>query len=578
MKNSAAQFSFLVLVLLSACSSGPRKSGSDTATSEAVSELGKRATGKTFAVAAQGPYSAEAAKRIMESGGNLVDAFVATSFTLAVELPYATGIGGGGFALFRHAPSKIIHAFDFRERAPMAAHSKIFLKANGEVDAEAAQTGGLAAGVPGLVAGVLEMHNLYGKLPRAKVLAPAIELAEKGFNVSKTFAAMILENKDRLHYYRGSRALYFKADGQPLAAGDLFVQKDLAETLKKIAARGQKAFYQGDVALRIINYLKPNGGVMEFADLLRYRAKVRKPIRGNYKGFEIVGMPPPSSGGLLIQQMLNNLENEKLSDSSPESVKNVHRTVAAMQLAFADRGKYFGDTDFVKMPIESLLSKDYAQERKKLFKPERALKADEILPGDFKITAKDHTVHFSMADAEGNVIASTQTINGLFGNAMVIPGTGILMNNEMDDFSTKEGAMNMYGAVGSKANLVAANKRPLSSMSPTMILKDGKVLYALGSPNGTRIITCTLLSLLNLLEYDMSLSRAIAAPRYHHQWRPDTLWIEKDFSSSTKRSLKEMGYDLTERSWGCSVQAVGIREGALEAVADPRGNGAAASL
>ncbi|MBP7843242.1 MAG: gamma-glutamyltransferase [Proteobacteria bacterium] len=570
MKNYHRISMFFSALLIVSCASQSTKTGSNNALPAPSSS--KTARGKTFAIATQGPYSAQAARKVMEAGGNLIDAFVATSFTIAVELPYSTGIGGGGFALVYHAPSKNVTAFDFRERAPMATHSKIFLKGK-EVDSEASKTGGLAAGVPGLVAGVLEIHNLYGKLPRAMVIAPAIELAENGFIVNDRFAERIKDNSERLSHYRASKELYFKADGSPLQKGDLFVQKDLAKTLKLIAEKGRRGFYGGETAVKIVNYLKPNGGVMETSDIYNYHAKIRKPLRNTYKGFEVIGMPPPSSGGLITQQILNLLENEELQKSSASDIKNIHKTVAAMQLAFADRGKYYGDTDYVKMPMSSLMSKEYALERKKLFQSDRALKAEEILPGDLKIRESDHTIHFSMADSEGNVISSTQTINGHFGNAMVIPGTGILMNNEMDDFAAKEGDANMFGAFGSKANLVAPGKRPLSSMAPTLVMKDGKIIYALGSPDGTRIISCVTLTLLNLMEYGMDLDDAIEAPRYHHQWRPDTLRVEPSISGSNKDKLTKLGYVLEEKPSTCSVQGVKITDSGLEAVADPRGNG-----
>jgi gamma-glutamyltranspeptidase/glutathione hydrolase len=566
----AINFYFInFLLLLNSCSTSQKKLTELNPTLPITkNNLKKNVSEKNFVVASQGYFSAQAARKIYQEGGNLIDAFAAASFTAAVELPYSTGLGGGGFALFYHAPSKNVMAIDFREKAPHAVNSKVFLNSQGSVMSESSKTGGIAAGVPGLVAGVLEMHNLYGQLPRAKILEAAIELAEKGFLVTDIFAKRLKENAQRLSYYRGSRAVFFKADGQPYQKGDLFVQKDLAELLKKISLKGQPAFYRGDIALRIINYLKPNGGIMEFDDLIRYRAKLRKPIKGTFLGYEIYGMPPPSSGGILIQNMLNILENLNLS-SDYKNLLNIHKTITAMQLAFADRNQYFGDTDFVKMPIEELLNKSYGVERSKLINEQKALKSEEIHAGNFQVKESNHTIHFSMADKEGNVISSTQTINGYFGNAMIIPGTGILMNNEMDDFSIEQKKINVSGAYGSLKNQPAPNKRPLSSMSPTLIFKNSEPVYALGSPAGTRIISCVLLSILNLLKYDMNLEKAIAAPRYHHQWQPDTLEIETAYKDQFN-DLKKLGYEIDEWPSECSVQAVQLGKDTLKAVADPR--------
>jgi len=536
-----------------------------------------QATGDKFVVSTQSERASQAGKLMIEQGGNIIDAFAATSFVLAVEEPYATGIGGGGFLLFRHAATGKVVAYDFREQAPAKAGDKLFLKADGSVDAERSKTGAHAAGVPGLVAGILEIHNLYGRLSREKVIKPAIELAESGFKVSSGFAYTLKESKDRLSKYRGSRDLFFK-NGEVLKEGDLFQQKDLAETLRTISKKGRDGFYKGKIAWATVMYLHKNDGLHTISDFVRYRPKKRDPIKGTYNGYTVYGMPPPSSGGILVQQILNTLEGARLGNGMPFDVDNVHKTTIAMQTAFADRGKYFGDADFIDFPQAKLLSEDWAAEHRKLLDSKRALSADEISTAKGFPKEPDHTVHFSMADQEGNVLASTQTINGWYGNAMVVPGTGILMNNEMDDFSAAPGASNLFGAYGSAANKVEGRKRPLSSMSPTLIFKNGEPRYALGSPNGTRIISCVALTTLNLVEYGMSLKNAIAAPRYHHQWRPDELWVEPYFPTKTKDELAALGYKIQEKTWGCKVQGVSWSPGKLSAVADPRGSASALGL
>lgn len=534
-------------------------------------------TGEEAAIATQGPYASAAAQMILSMGGNLVDAAVASSFVISVERPQSTGLGGGGFLLYFKPGMPQPVSFDFREQAPLKAHSKMYLDNKGNEISKLSLDGSMAIGVPGLVAGLFEFHRQYGKLDWDLVLGPAIDLAEHGFEVYPELSEALKDRQDVLAQFPDSKKIFLNKEGKALGQGDWLFQKDLAQTLRIIAEQGDKGFYSGELAKKITSSIVSHGGVWGKDDLSSYKVKERTPIYGNYKGYGIYSMAPPSSGGVHVIQILNMVENDELAKYGAQDPRSVHLIASSMQQAFSDRAAHLGDSDFVHVPIVALSSKNYALEKRRLIPRYRALKKDEVLP--FKTTEikdPDHTTHFSMMSNKGEVVVSTQTINGWFGSGLVAEGTGIVMNNEMDDFATKVGASNLFGAVGGSQNLVEPNKRPLSSMSPTIVLKDGMPLLGVGTPSGTRILTCVAQTLLNVLEFKMNSWDAVSALRYHHQWSPDQLRFESDLlPASLKEDLQELGHDVVIKDLGCRIQLVRSNGFQLEAVSDPRGSGEA---
>jgi len=568
-----------VLFLMTSCSSGVLEKNYqkvNLAAGEKHSDHEK--WGKTYSIATQGRFASLAGEEMFEKGGNIVDAFTAVSFVLSVERPQSTGIGGGGFLLYyphEKRPGGTPITVDFREKAPLKSHNKMFLDKLGNEIPRKSIDGIFAAGVPGLVAGVLEVHKEHGKLPLETVLAPAIKLAKNGFKVYPELAKALKLRAPILKRYKASRKIFVK-NGKVLQLGDTLIQKDLAKTLKTIAKKGKDGFYKGWVANAIVKEHRRLKGLITLKDLKRYNVKYRDPIEGNYKGYKIFSMSPPSSGGVHVVQILNILENDDLKSYGVQHPKTIHLTASAMQRAFADRAAYLGDSDFVKVPVKGLTSKKYAKDIRFSIPESKAL--NETWSRDpFDTPMKyesPETTHFTIMDGKGNTIVSTQTINGYFGSAVVVPGTGILLNNEMDDFSTKPGAKNLFGAVGSKKNLVEPEKRPLSSMSPTILLKDGEPVLALGTPSGTRILTCVTQTILNYVEHELSLYDSITATRYHHQWQPNEIRIEESgLPKKTVRSLMRMGHQLNFKNLGCRVQAIAKEGSKLHAVSDPRGRG-----
>ena len=535
----------------------------------------KISQGKRFVVSTQGQYSSIAALQMFERGGNAVDAFVAASLSLAVERPQSTGLGGGGFLLYQAANMSRPISVDFRETAPLEAHSKMYLDKNGDVIEGKSINGIHAVAVPGVVAGLLEFHEKYGKLPRAVVMWPAIELAETGFIIYPELEKAMKYRQKELIKDKAARKIFLNLDGSPLKSGQRLIQVDLGKTLRKIAAGGKDAFYKGEIAAAIVKTSKAHGGIISAKDLASYTPKYRPPVAGHYRDYDIYSMAPPSSGGVHAIEILNIVEDLNLRKYGPGHPLSIHYTAEAMKQAFADRSEYMGDPDFEKVPVAFLLSKVYAATVRSMITPDRARTKEEVKPGDIpEMYESDETTHLSIADNEGNVITSTQTINGLFGSAVVAEGTGIVLNNEMDDFATKVGASNLFGAVGGSKNLVAPKKRPLSSMSPTIVTYQQKPIYALGTPSGTRILTCVAQTLLNLLEYDMDLYPSVAAVRYHHQWSPDVLRIgPPGLPADVLESLKVKGHKIDMRPLGCKVQAVALKEDGLHGVSDPRGEG-----
>ncbi|MGZ3655353.1 MAG: gamma-glutamyltransferase [Bdellovibrionota bacterium] len=537
---------------------------------------GTEASGSHFAIAAQGKETANAGARIFAEGGNIIDAAVAVSFVIAVERPQSTGIGGGGFLLFREGKSGRVFAVDFRERAPFKATRDMFLDESGAFIPARSLTGILSVATPGLVAGLLEIHQKWGKLKLAQVMAPAIEVAEKGFAIPAPLAQAIDGRQYALALDPDAGKIFFHPDGTPLLAGERLVQKDLGRTLRLIAAEGKKGFYSGPVATAILSTSLKQQGLLTRKDLDSYKVKWREPLHGTFRGLDLYSMPPPSSGGIHVLQILNMLENDPLRELGFLSPQAIHREAAAMQLAYADRAVYPGDPDFVKVPTDWLISKEYAKQRRALIDVTRAKPSTEVQAGAIPKAESPETTHFSIMDSSGNAVSSTQTVNYLFGSAVIASGTGVLLNDEMDDFSAKPGASNAYGALGGDANAVAPGKTPLSSMSPTIVVKDGFPVMAVGAPGGTRIISCVAQTILNYFSFGLTPYESVAGVRIHHQWMPDRLDLEAPGPGDVAlQQLQKMGYhtNVNQGVVPCRVELV-VRVGdKFTAVSDPRDSG-----
>lgn len=476
-----------------------------------------------MAVSSSG-LASEVGIEIMKKGGNAIDAATAMGFALAVTYPFAGNIGGGGFMMVHLADGRVV-AIDMRERAPLTAHRDMFLDESGEVVRGLSLRSHQAAGVPGTVDGLLKAHEAYGKLPRAEVLAPAIRLAEQGFPLTENLAEQFKLVTPAMANYPASLAVFTK-NGEPYEIGEVWKQPDLAKTLKLIAEKGRAGFYEGETAALIVAEMERGEGLISRKDLLEYRAVERKPIEGTYRGYQIWSMPPPSSGGLLLVHILNILEAYDVGELGWGSAELVHLMVEAERRAYADRAEYLGDPDFVENPIEKLTSKDYARERFSDFQPFKATESASIKGGVVRPESSE-TTHFATMDAAGNAVSCTVTLNGGYGNKVVVTGAGFLLNNEMDDFSAKPGKPNMWGLLGSEANSIQPGKRMLSSMTPTIVTKDGKPFLLIGSPGGSTIITTVLQCILNVIDHEMNISEAISAPRFHHQWLPDRVVYER---------------------------------------------------
>ncbi|MFA6236318.1 MAG: gamma-glutamyltransferase [Bacteriovorax sp.] len=540
------------------------------------------AKGQKFAIATQGIYATKAAQEIFSLGGNAIDAAIAASFTLAVERPHSTGIGGGGFMLFREGKSKKVYAIDFRERAPLTAKSNMFIGAEGVAAPALSQNGILATAVPGLVAGLLEIHQKFGRLSLKKVLSPSIQLARGGFPIYPSLSKALIQKESLLALDAEASKIFLDQNKKALPLGHKLIQKDLAATLERIAKEGRAGFYQGPTAKRLAQFSKKSKGLITKKDLNQYLVKWRKPLVGSYKGTAIFSMPPPSSGGIHVIQFLNMLENDQLNEKKFLSTDSIHLAASALQSAFTDRARYLGDPDFVKIPSAILTSKEYAGARRAQFYPDRARKSFEVDAGvatNFNETTEHtETTHLSIMDENGDTVSTTQTINGYMGASIVVPGTGIVLNNEMDDFTAQVGASNLFGAIGGAPNSIEPGKTPLSSMSPTIVVKDGMSIMSLGAPGGTRIISCVAQTLLNYLEFNLPLFQSVAAVRYHHQWKPDVLDIDPPGPEPlTLQRLQKMGYDVRIAPVPCNVMAVVREDKIFHAVADPRDIGTSAA-
>ena len=589
MKNFKNSFIILFTLFLVQCQSPKELSSTQKAIfpifadSIRLNHSDAEARGTQYAISTQGIYATKAAQKIFSQGGNAIDAAVAASFTLAVERPHSTGIGGGGFMLYREGKSQKVYAIDFRERAPLLAKTNMFLDPDGKANSTLSQNGILATAVPGLVAGLAEIHQRFGHLSWKKVLQPAIELAKNGFPIYPNLAMALSKKEMTLALDGEASRIFLDKNKKALPLGYILIQKDLAKTLSKIALFGKAGFYRGETASLFSQFSKKLNGLITKKDLRLYQVKWRPPLLGSYKGYAIFSMPPPSSGGVHVIQFLNMLENDHLIKEGLLSTKSIHLAASALQSSFTDRARYLGDPDFVDVPVSILTSKKYAQLRRSQFKETSARKATEVSAGEISSTQlnEEHTetTHLSIMDKNGDTISTTQTINGFMGASIVVPGTGIVLNNEMDDFSALTGASNLFGAIGGSANKISPRKTPLSSMSPTIVVKDGISIMSLGAPGGTRIISCVAQTILNYLEFKLPLFEAIALVRYHHQWKPDVLDIDPPGPESMILSeLLKMGYEVHIKAVPCNVMAVTRENDLFHAVADPRDIGTSIAL
>ncbi len=521
-------------------------------------------------VVSQRKIASEVGVEILRKGGNAVDAAVATGLALAVVLPRAGNLGGGGFMLVYSEELKKTVAIDYREMAPIQASRDMFLDEKGNYDKRKAQFSLLSAGVPGTVAGLYYALNKYGTLSWSEVLDPAIKLAEDGFVVPHDLASVLGNYKKRLTANEATAKAYYKKNKETYSPGEIIKLPDLAWSLKELKRVGPDAFYKGKIAEKIVAEMELNGGLITAEDLANYKVKERLPLKGTFKGYEVVSMPPSSSGGVHLIQMLNMLEPFSLKEMGFGSAKSIHLMSEVMKRAYADRSKYLGDTDFVSVPLKGLTDKEYAKSLLKEISLKEVTPSKSISSGNPLPYESPDTTHFSVMDGKGNVVSNTYTLNFSYGSGIVIPGTGILMNNEMDDFSSKKGVPNAYGLVGYEANEIEGQKRPLSSMTPTIIFKDKKPYLVLGSPGGSRIITTVLQVALNVLEHGMNIKQAVVRPRVHHQWLPDVLLMEGGFSPDTVTLLGEMGHNIRPSRTMGSVQAIIYKDNYFYGAADPR--------
>lgn len=581
-------FLSLLVLALSSCTSteqqGTAASGVSAATTSAINPKAENLSPiidykERFlpVVARQGmvvgpeELAAEVGAQMLRQGGNAVDAAVATGFALAVTYPRAGNLAGGGFMLIHLAEENRQTLIDYRESAPAAATRDMFLNDAGELDHQKEYFSLASAGVPGTVAGMLYALEKYGTLSRKQVLAPAIALAREGIPVSFALYYELNASAERLRKNPEAERLFFKANGSPYAMGDTWRQPDLAWTLGQIRDNGKDGFYSGEVTRRITAEMETGGGLITAADLADYRVVERQPVRGTYRDFEIVSTPPPSSGGVHIVQILNLLEGYDLPAMGHNSAAYVHHLTESMKLAYADRSLYLGDPDFVDVPVAKLTDKAYAARQRQRIDSSHATPSKDIAPGRLLDGESTETTHFSVADRFGNVVSNTYTLNFSFGSNIAVPGTGMLLNNEMADFSTSPGNANAYGLVQGDANKIEPGKRPLSSMSPTIVLRDGKPWLATGSPGGSVIISTVLQMVLNAMAFDMNVATAAAEPRMHHQWMPDALQLEQGFSLDTIRLLQSMGQNVNvaDRTTG-RTNSIMLEDGWLHGATDAR--------
>ncbi|HCL04523.1 MAG TPA: gamma-glutamyltransferase, partial [Chitinophagaceae bacterium] len=533
----------------------------------------KKASYQKAAVSSAHPLASQVGAMIMKQGGNAFDAAIATQLALAVVYPAAGNLGGGGFLLARKRDGELI-GLDYREAAPAAANRDMYLDEHGNAKISLSQNGHLASGIPGTVAGLFATLP-YAKLSFAKLIQPAIDLAEKGFVISEREAVSLNGTRESLLKYNTRPTAFVKTE--KWKAGDTLIQKELAGTLKRMQKNGAQGFYGGETAKLIVEEMQRGKGIISYNDLKDYTAKLREPIQFDYRGHQIISFLPPSSGGILIAQMLKMIEKFPVNSYGFQTAKSVQLMIEAERRAYADRAEHLGDPDFWKVPVDTLISDSYLSKRMQDYHPEKAGNSAQTKAG--LIQQSEETTHLSVIDALGNLVAVTTTLNGGYGSRTVVGGAGFLLNNEMDDFSVKPGVPNMYGALGGEANAIVPGKRMLSSMTPTLMLKNKKPYLSIGTPGGTTIPTSVFQALVNLIDFNMDLDNAINKPKFHHQWLPDEVTIEKDFLPETRKQLEAMGYKIKERSPIGRTEGIRIlSNGKREAVADKRGDDSVAGF
>src|SRR4030081_57302 len=529
-------------------------------------------------VVAQEKIAAQIGADVLRRGGNAIDAAVATGFAMAVTYPRAGNIGGGGFMIVHSRERGEDVAIDYRETAPAATTPEIFLGADGKPDIAKSRDSALGIGVPGTIAGRARAPDKYGSgnFSLADLVKPAIALAKDGTDITDDLADTLPDWHRRLARWPSSAKIFSRADAPSLREGDRLVQADLAATLSVIAEQGPRGFYEGPVAEKLVKAIDDAGGIMTLDDLKSYQAVIRAPVRGTYRGYDIVSMPLPSSGGVVLLEVLNILEGFPMHDMKQGSAHSLHLLIEAMKRAYADRARYLGDPAFVNAPTSTLVAKDYAAKQR------ASIDRDHATPSSDVFSPKppregSNTTHFSVVDSLGNAVSNTYTLNFPYGVGLVAEGTGVLLNNELDDFTAAPGASNAFGLVGFEANLPGPGKRPLSSMSPTIVLKDGKPVLVTGTPGGSRIISTVMQVIVNVLDYGMDIAAAVAAPRLHHQWLPDEVRIERGFAAETLAALRAKGHRVVEPLGQTSANSIAVTENGLLGAPDPRSRGADAA-
>lgn len=561
----------LLIAALPACNSTKQQTGLKNINPYRY-DTQKKIIAVNGAVVSAHPLASKVGVEILKMGGNAIDAAIATQLALAVVYPNAGNLGGGGFTVARLSDGQLI-AIDYREKAPGTAHRDMYIDPDGTARTDKSQDGHLASGVPGTVSGLFASHK-YGKLSFDKLIQPAIELAEKGFVIDVKEARALNRLQSDLKQFNTIMPVFVKEAGWN--EGDTLIQTDLANTLKRIQQNGAAGFYEGETAKLIVEEMKRGGGIISYDDLKNYKAQPREPHVFDYKGYKVAGMPMPSSGGLLLHQMMKMIENRNIAAMGFQSLQSVQLMTEVERRAFADRGEYMGDMDFYKVPVKALTSEKYLQDKMKDYDPQVAGSSVATKPGVAALYESEETTHLSVIDKDGNAVAVTTTLNNSYGSRTVIGGGGFFMNDEMDDFSIKPGVPNMYGAIGGDANAIVPGKRMLSSMTPTIVLKDNKPYIVVGTPGGTTIPTSVFQTLVNILEFNLSTEDAVYKPKFHHQWLPDSITIEKDYPAAIKEGLIKMGYKLEERGGIGRTEVIKVLpDGRFEAVADIRGGDAA---
>jgi gamma-glutamyltranspeptidase/glutathione hydrolase len=557
------------IILLPACHSPRSISLSSFNIDPYQYNIQKKIVCENGAVVSAHPLASKIGVEVLRQGGNAIDAAIATQLALAVVYPNAGNLGGGGFMVARLKNGKLL-ALDYREMAPLHADRDMYLDEKGEAITDKSINGHVASGIPGTVAGLFASAK-YGRLSFKQLIQPAIDLAENGFVITKSEAASFNGLQESLKKYNTVMPVFVRT--AKWKVGDTLVQTDLANTLKRIRDNGQKGFYEGETAKLIVEEMKRGGGIITPQDLKSYKAKFRDPHMFDYKGYQVVGMPMPSSGGVLVHQMMKMIENKNIASMGFETPASVQLMTEVERRAFADRGEYMGDADFYHVPVKTLVSDSYLQERMKDYVAGIAGSSKEIKAGVMPQKESEETTHFSVIDKDGNVVAVTTTLNNSYGSKTVVAGAGFFMNDEMDDFSVKPGVPNMYGALGGDANAIIPGKRMLSSMTPTIVLKAGKPFLVIGTPGGTTIPTSVFQTLVDILEFNMSTEDAVYKPKFHHQWLPDTLEVEKGFPDHVREDLIKMGYAVKQRGGIGRTEVIRVlADGKFEVVADNRGD------